>query len=295
MRPADCILIRVGEQALKSEQVQRRWQGILVDNIKSALKSADIVNNIETNPNRIFVYTQDLDKAAEVLKRIFGITSISLVWTCFSGLDEIKLLATDIAIEVLKLGPEKSFAIRAHRSGHHKFSSQTIAEEAGGAVKRITNAKVNLGKPGYEIEIECRSRKTYIFTERIQCAGGLPVGSGGKSIALISNERDVIAAWLIMKRGISLAVMVKGRFLPILQKWNSGRDFQTVDEKKASKYIKEKKINAIVCSGKMPAALKKVVKEQELLVLNPLTALTKQELENLMAKMKLTYVNTISA
>jgi len=288
MRPADCILVRVGEQALKSEQVQRRWQGILIDNIKSALKSADIVNNIETNPNRIFIYTQDLEKASEVLKHIFGITSISLVWTCFSGLDEIKLLATDIAVEVLKLSPEKSFAIRAHRSGHHKFSSQTIAEEAGAAVKRVTNAKVNLGKPDYEIEIECRSRKTYIFTERIRCAGGLPVGSGGKAIALVSNERDVIAAWLIMKRGISLAVIGKGKFLPALQKWNSGRELHTVDAKKASKYIKEKKINAIVCSGKMSAALKKVVKQQEMLVLNPLTALTGQELGALRSKFMLT-------
>lgn len=288
MRPADCILVRVGEQALKSEQVQRRWQGILLDNIKLALKNADIIFGIETNPNRIFIYTEELEKTTEILKHMFGVTSVSPVWTCFSGLDEIKLLATDIATEVLKLGPEKSFAIRAHRSGHHKFSSQTIAEEAGAAVKRVTNARVNLGKPEHEIEIECRSRKTYIFTERIQCAGGLPVGSGGKAISILEKESDLIAAWLIMKRGISLIVIGKGKFALVLQKWNSGRELHTVDTKNLQKFIKEKEINAIVCSDKMPAALKKVVKEQELLVLNPLTALTKQETAEMKVKINLT-------
>jgi len=286
MRPPDCILVRVGEQALKSEQVQRRWQGILLDNIRSSLK--DVVYKIETNPNRIFIYTTELEKATEVLRHIFGVTSVSPVWTCFSGLDEIKLLATDIATEVLKLDESKSFAIRAHRSGHHKFSSQTIAEEAGGAVKRVTNARVNLGKPEHEIEIECRSHKTYIFTDRIQCTGGLPVGSGGKAVAVLEKENDAIAALLIMKRGISLAVIGKGKFIPMLQKWNSGREFHTVDAKKLPNFIKEKKINAIVCSDKMSATLKKIVKEQELLILNPLTALTKQELVGLRSKIMLT-------
>ncbi len=286
MRPPDCILVRVGEQALKSEQVQRRWQAILLDNIKAALEHENVKYILEVNPNRIFVYTEQLNEAAKVLQHIFGITSISLAWTCFSGLDEIKLLAADIATEVLRLNEKKSFAIRPHRSGHHKFTSQAVAEEVGAAVKRVTNARVDLSKPEHEIEIECRSRKTYIFTERIQCAGGLPVGSAGKVLALVKNKKDAIATWLIMRRGAHAALI--GKDILNLKNWCPGRKLELVEEKGLEDYIKTQKINAVVCTVKPQKSVQKVVKKLNLMQLNPTIALSRQEIAAMSRKILFT-------
>src|SRR3989338_9629536 len=209
MRPPDCILVRLGELALKSDQVQRKWFRILLENIHAGLKEAGIEYRLEINPNRIFVFTKQIPEAIAVLKKVFGIVSLSSAWQCHSDLAEIRNLSADIAEQVLKLNEKKSFAISARRAGHHKFSSKLIAEEAGAAVKRITNAAVDLSKPENEIEIECRSRNTYIFTEKISAVGGLPLGTGGKVLALLEKKEDALAALMVARRGCELVLLAK--------------------------------------------------------------------------------------
>ncbi len=202
MRDSECILVRLGEIALKSPQVQRRMFAILLQNMRAALEGLEY--RIETNPNRIFIYTKQIPEAVERAKKVFGVTSVSPAWTCFSGLNDIRMLASDIAVEVLKLTEKNSFAIRAHRVGRHKFSSKEIMEEAGAAVKRVTGAGVNLAKPDYEIQIEARSRRTYIFVEKIPAVGGMPVGASGGIVSVVDNPFDAVAAWLMMKRGCAI-------------------------------------------------------------------------------------------
>ncbi len=231
MRNPGCVLVRVGEIALKSPQVQRKFFGTLLHNMKAAL--GFLPYKIETNPNRIFVYG-DSERIILALKRVFGITSLSPAWTCFSGISEIKLLAVDIA-EEMKLNPKNSFAVRARRSGRHKFSSQTIAEEVGAAIKRVTGAKVDLSNPDKEISIECRSRKTYIFTEKIKCEGGLPLGISGKVVVPLTSEKDAVAAWLMMKRGCEIIIIINeknlkrfSKLVEGLKSWHIGSEMKII-------------------------------------------------------------------
>jgi len=214
--------VRLGEIALKSPQVQRRMFGMLLGNMRAALEGLEY--DMETNPNRIFIYTKRIDEAIERIKKIFGVTSVSPCWTCFSGLNDIRMLASDIASDVLKLGEKDSFAIRAHRVGRHKFSSKEVAEEAGAAVKRVTGASVELSKPDREIFIEARSRKTYVFVDKFSGAGGMPVGTAGKIISPVENPADAAAAWLMMKRGCEVLVLVdeeNNRLAEILKEWDA--------------------------------------------------------------------------
>lgn len=279
MKKPECILVRVGEIALKSPQVQKKMFNILLDNIKSALKGK---YKIEINPNRIFIYTKQIDKNIDVLKSIFGITSVSPCWTCFSGLNEIKLLASDIATDVLKLSKRDSFAIRVRRSGIHKFTSQTIAEEVGAGVKRITNAKVDLTK-GKEIFIECRSRKTYIFLEKILGLGGMPLGTAGKVVVLLSGGIDSpVAAWLMMKRGCEL-VLLYGNNSPytdettfkrtehvakVLKEWHKGKEIEFY-RFKHGKNLKEfiekvpRKLTCVFCKRMMYRIANKIAEKEE--------------------------------
>jgi thiamine biosynthesis protein ThiI len=249
----DCILARVGEISLKSRQVQKKFFEILIRNIKASLSNESIKYKMEINPNRIFVYTSEMKKAEQALKKVFGLTSISPCWTCFSGLDEMKLLASDLAVENFKLDSTKSFALRVRTAGRHKFSGRTIAEEVGAAIKRVTNAKVDLSNPDIEIFIECRSRRTYIFTKKIACVGGLPLGVGGRVVSLLFNENDLVASWLLMKRGCELYVLSHSKkLIDIIKKWHVGRKllFKIVKKESvlsiAKKLVKERKAVAIV-------------------------------------------------
>ncbi|HLE07303.1 MAG TPA: THUMP domain-containing protein [archaeon] len=281
MRPPDCILVRMGELALKSDQVQRKWFNILLQNVNAGLKEEGIEYRIEVNPNRIFVFTKDIEKAIAVLRKVFGIVSVSPVWQCHSELAEIRLLATDIAEQVLKLDEKKSFAIRARRAGHHKFSSKLIAEEAGAAVKRITNAQVNLSKPEFEIEIECRSRNTYIFTEKISAVGGLPLGTGGKVLALLEKKEDAFAALMIAKRGCELVLLAKsfeavekiknfyiGREIELF----AARNFSEIDE-----ILDEENIGAVVSGEQVSKKILKILEKRNVLFLRPLEGLPEKE------------------
>ncbi len=253
MKP-ECVLVRVGEISLKSRKTQKKMFSTLIKNIEAAIPTG---YRIETNPNRIFIYTDDIEETVDSLKRVFGITSVSPSWTCFSGLDEIKLLASDVATEVLGLGPGKSFAIRVRRAGRHPFDSRTLAEEVGAAVKRVTGASVNLGEPDAEIWIECRSRRTYVFVERVPGPGGLPLGVSGRLVSLFSGGIDSpVATWMMMKRGceadLLFAYFPKGgdesslkRCVEVcsdLRKWAAGSElklFTFRHEKSLAEFVKK--------------------------------------------------------
>jgi len=288
MREPDCVLLRMGESALKSEQVQAKWDRILQENIKFALDAAGVKADIETNPNRVFIYTGQIYEAVKALQKVFGITSMSPAWMTQSKLDSISNLATDVAKEVLLLSNQKSFAIRAHRAGMHGFTSKEVAEVAGAAVKRTTEARVDLGKPEHEIEIEVRSRRSYVMVSRLQGPGGLPLGSGGKAIALIADESDLLSAWLIAKRGVELIVMATAggtRFAINLKEWHAGKGMEVLpvrDFASAEKLAKEKGIIAIT-SGEKTATKLKV---KDLLVLRPLVGMTGKETAALSAFIK---------
>jgi len=211
MRNPDCLLLRVGELALKSEQVQRIWFRMLLRNVRAALGRG---YRLETDMNRIFVYG-GAKKAVPKLFRVFGLTSLSSCWECGSGIEDINKLAVEVAKHE-RVG-KKSFAVRARRAGCHEFTSQQIAREAGSAVVEATGAKVDLGEPDIEINIECRQRKAYVFSEKVPCAGGLPAGTGGRALAVVNGRDDAVAAWLIAKRGVDVETV--GKRAGMLSKW----------------------------------------------------------------------------
>jgi len=288
MRRPDCIIVRVGEQALKSPRTQRKWWRILLDNMRATLQAQNIEFKFESSPNRVFVYTKELKEAEKALKRIFGITSFSPAWTCFSGLDELRLLATDIAVDVLKLKKDRSFAIRVYRAGRHPFTSRAVAEEVGAAVKRVTGAKVNLSKPDFEIEIEVRSRKSYIFLERVAGPGGLPVGTAGKVIAVISDKNSAVAAWLIARRGAQLCLLVKRgeKWVEKLKRWHYGKKMPVYKNEKLCNIVEKEKTRVIVTGESVEESLRKKIKELGLLHLRPLVALNKSHINKLARKVK---------
>lgn len=199
----DLIIVRYGELGIKSPRVRRRFEKKLVSNIKSAFAC-----DIDVTQGRVFIEPKNYAEAMEWLPKIFGIVSFSPAIATVTDMDQIAQTLEGYVDELESEGiisPETSFAIRARRVGKHDFTSQEMGAFAGSVVFRKIGCPVDLSNPDVEIFIEVRDDDTFIFHEKIQGPGGLPVGTQGKLVALLSGGIDSpVAAYLMMKRGCKI-------------------------------------------------------------------------------------------
>lgn len=198
----DVVLVRYGEITLKDSWTRNSWERILAGNIAFYLQKAGVEYKAERGEGRIFVFTSD-PRASEIISRVFGVVSASPACSVPSHLEEISRAAVALAEEAR---PE-SFAIRPRRSGV-SFSSEQIGRVVGEAVRVATNSRVDLDRPEMEIFVEARRERSFLFTQVVKGVGGLPLGSQGKMLVLISGGIDSpVAAWLMMKRGCPVTLL----------------------------------------------------------------------------------------
>ncbi len=196
------ILVRYCEIGLKSTPVRRKFENQLRDNILSMLVADKVEAFISHGDARFFLETEMPDECAFSLRKVFGIGSISIAAVCSSDLDDICKTAAEYSRG--KMSEGQGFAVRARREGTHDYTSMDLGREAGSAIfneNKPLGVKVNLTDPEKIFYIEVRNNKAYIFDEYIPCPGGLPMGTQGKVVAEIKDERGVVSAWLMMKRG----------------------------------------------------------------------------------------------
>ena len=203
----DLIIVRYAEIGLKSESVRRRFERQLIENIRYALNREGIVATIQTERGRIFLITGQIERALEVLKKIFGVASVSPSAETSSTMENIVKKSLEMMAEIPKDG--KTFAVRVRRTGNHDFTSQDVAVEVGREIKKKYNLKVNLEKPDIELFVEVRDEKSYLFFEKIKGPGGLPAGTQGKILSLIRNRNDILALWYMLRRGCSARLLVE--------------------------------------------------------------------------------------
>lgn len=200
------IIARYGEIGIKSPKVRGRFERKLIENIKTVINGL-----VDLKQGRIFIYPHDMDKAIETLQKIPGIVSYSPASVTETNHESIKELIENYVNQLVNEGvfsSEDSFAIRCRRVGEHDFSSQEMAAYCGSVVYRITESRVDLSHPDFELFVEVRGNKTYLFHQKIQGLGGLPVGTQGRVVALVSSGIDSpVATFLMMKRGCSVTMV----------------------------------------------------------------------------------------
>ena len=202
----DLIIARYGEIGLKSPKIRSRFERKLVKNIKATFDC-----EVDRNQGRIYIFPKDFKDGIEKLNRVFGVVSYSPATSTFSTYEEIDetlgsyvedLIAEDVLDENTK------FAIKCRRVGTHDFTSQEMAAHCGGVVRGRIMAPVDLTNPDLTIFVEIRDEKAFIFHEKVKGPGGLPLGTQGKVVVLLSSGIDSpVAAYLMMKRGCEVVAL----------------------------------------------------------------------------------------
>lgn len=201
------FLLRYGELGIKSDQVRRRFEDQLEANLRRHFAQRGVTALVDRERGRFYIETPEEATGRKVISRTFGLVHASPVRVTDADLDAIAELVRELAPGIVE--PDQSFAIRSRRAGSHAFGSPDVAERAGDVVlEAVPEATVDLDDPDVEIHVEVRQANAYVFTEFIPAPGGLPMGSQGLVVVPISGPRSAAAAWLMMRRGSSVHMLV---------------------------------------------------------------------------------------
>jgi thiamine biosynthesis protein ThiI len=201
----DTIIVRLsGEIGVKSEWTRATYEKQLVRNMKFAFKAKNLKSTaIVRSRGRIYVKTNKTEEVANVLSRIFGISSVSEAKQTNSGLNQIT--ATTLELANTTLHQNKAFAVRCHRVGTHSYSSQQVCRDLGEQILnqfRALNPKVDLTNPDVTFNVEVRDKEAFVYFQTLPGPGGFPLGTQAKTVCLLSGGIDSpVACWLTMKRG----------------------------------------------------------------------------------------------
>ncbi|GGD17098.1 tRNA uracil 4-sulfurtransferase ThiI [Pontibacillus salipaludis] len=200
----DHILIRYGEMSLKGKNL-KHFVAKLYENVKAKLHDYEDIK-IKRNRNRMYILLngEDPQPILERCKDVFGIQSFSLAIKVENEEEQMK---EAVLYALTHAKNTKTFKITTRRvDKDFPIDSQAMNRVLGGyALTNTEGYTVDVHNPDVEINVEIRKDGTYITSEKILGAGGLPVGTTGKSLLLLSGGIDSpVAGYLSMKRGVEI-------------------------------------------------------------------------------------------
>lgn len=203
---ADIILLKYGEIALKGLN-KPVFEKQLVQNVKKAVAPLGRFSVIKSQ-SMIYVEPSedgvDMDAAAERLKKVFGIVNICPAARCEKTMEDIEKTTVECLKEMDTEG--KTFKVETKREDKQfPMNSPQISKHMGGVIlKNVKGLSVDVHNPDILVQIEVR-KQAFIFTRKINGAGGMPIGTAGKAALLLSGGIDSpVAGYMIAKRGVRL-------------------------------------------------------------------------------------------
>ena len=198
------VIVKYGEIALKGKN-RSFFENVLVRNMRRALEGMEY--KLFKTHGRIFIDdVDDIEEAVDRLSKVFGLVELSIGYRTELDLDEMNSVALMIMEDELKLG-HKTFKAETRRSNKgFKLNSPEISRRVGGYVNTtLEGISVDVHNPESVLNIEVRE-KAYLYAKRIPAVGGMPYGTTGKSILLLSGGIDSpVAGYLMARRGVELA------------------------------------------------------------------------------------------
>ena len=211
------ISVSIGEIALKKSN-RKYFEDRLIMHMNKAVKDLG-VDNIYKEQGKIYIEgnSENYDQMIKRVKNIFGINSIS---SCIridrdlenieNEIEQIKDISIDMVAEELKKREINTFKVETKRiDKRFEIKSPVFSSKIGGVIlRKFEDLKVDVHKPDMFLNIDIKQKYIYIYLERIKGHGGLPVGSGGKGLLLLSGGIDSpVAGFLMAKRGLELSAV----------------------------------------------------------------------------------------
>ena len=201
----DHLLVRYGELTLKGTN-RKMFVNQLKDNVKRALIPLSGYH-VKGKRDRMYIELSpeaDINEIIQRLSKVYGIKSISPVIKIDKNEEKINQSAIQLSQDFEKGSTFKVGVKRVDKS--FRLDTYELQRQVGGAIlKENNNITVNVKNPDYEIKIEVRMDAIYIYEKVIAGAGGLPVGTGGKTLLMLSGGIDSPVAGIeVMKRGVTV-------------------------------------------------------------------------------------------
>lgn len=203
------LSMSLGEIVLKGNN-RGQFMSKLLGQIKKAISDLDH-GNVYHSMGKIYIDGyRDEKELIKRCKHIFGIVYICPCIKVKSDLKEIEEAVVSFVGEKLKENPNfKTFKVhckRAYKS--YPMNSMDFNNKLGGAILKNFPLKVDVHNPDFYLYLDFKKENSYIYTEKIKAYGGLPRGTNGRGLLLLSGGIDSpVAGFLMAKRGIALDVL----------------------------------------------------------------------------------------
>ncbi|NLY86886.1 MAG: tRNA 4-thiouridine(8) synthase ThiI [Tissierellia bacterium] len=203
------LSISYGELALKGLN-RRYFEDQLISNIKRAIKDLGY-EKIYKEQGKLYIEANedDFPQMINRLKKVFGLVNISPCIRTEKNIEDIEKAAIEIMKEKTKNQAIKTFKVESKRADKtFPIKSPGLSRKIGGVIlKNFSDLTVDVHKPDTILYIDIK-QKAYIYTERIKGYGGLPVGTNGKALLLLSGGIDSpVAGFMMAKRGVEISAV----------------------------------------------------------------------------------------
>lgn len=199
------LIIRYGEISLKGLN-RPYFENTLLKNVRRSIKHIGDMKVYKSH-GRLYIDLEDYDEEEiiETVTKVFGIVSVSIAYIFEANMERICEVALTQAKECLEEGIQ-TFKVETKRA-NKKFpvKSPEISRTVGGYILENTDGlKVDVHNPNVIINVEVRD-KAYVYSRKIPGFGGMPYGTSGKAMVLLSGGIDSpVAGWLVAKRGVEI-------------------------------------------------------------------------------------------
>ncbi|WP_167827843.1 THUMP domain-containing protein [Pyrolobus fumarii] len=208
--------MRYAEIGVKLGRTRQFFEESLARSIRCWLAYAGLIRPIRITPGRIIIDVEELEEAFEAAKlaaRSFGVHSAAPAWSIPNDLNTIlEMIPRLFRDELVKAS---TFAVRARRVESYPVKSRDVERLLGARIlEAIPSLRVDLEKPDVIVRLEIRAKRAYAYLDSwlVEGPGGLPYGVEGTAVipVLEGSLDELLAAWLVARRGARLYFVVSG-------------------------------------------------------------------------------------
>ncbi len=261
-------ILRYGEIALKGKN-RRVFEIILKNNILNYVK-----NRYDENAKMFVIRGRFvLTSESEVdLRPIFGLTSYS---KAVKVEKDINLISQKAIEEFAKIDSPETFKVVTHRlNKSFPIKSPEINRIVGEQIYNKFNIPAKMKNPHTILGVEIHNNIAFIYTKTVKCFGGLPLGSSDKVLVPLTNNRSVLTALNLMRRGCKIIFVGDKKDIPIIKLFNN---YQKLN------FIKDKNDSEILAYAS-PDNFNNLNKDKDFLMLYPIALFSDKEVDEELKK-----------